>query len=167
MNKEKFLQLKRFPLTISIARKMRELLFQASLKAFQQMAKTVKSCFCQPLSIGVGKSKTLILVITKEVININLSLESSQFFGVFPIEAKGSVPINYRETAFCGMSSIKTSVYSISKTLYSSGTLCSLGTKLFSKMQNQTFCLFRCTFDYEHYVCYWILQFLCYETILV
>ena len=58
-------------------------------------------------------------MITKEVININLSLESSQFFGVFPIEAKGSVPINYWEIAFCGKSCIKNSVHSISKTLCS------------------------------------------------
>lgn len=57
-NMEKFLQSEVISSDLSsIARKMCE--FQASLKAFHQMAKPVKSCFCQPLSMGVRKSKNL------------------------------------------------------------------------------------------------------------
>lgn len=53
------------------------------------------------------------------MININISLEPSQFFGVFRIEAKGSVPVNYWEIAFCGMSCIKNAAHSIGRTLCS------------------------------------------------
>lgn len=53
---------------------------------------------------------------TKEMLNLNLSQESSYFFGVFPVEAKHSVPMNYWEIAFCVMSDKKTSVHSLSET---------------------------------------------------
>lgn len=48
------------------------------------------------------------------MLNLNVSLESSYFFGEFPVDAKCSVLVNYWEITFCGMSDIKNS---LSKTL--------------------------------------------------